>query len=196
MEEEAARRLGRPGGDARPGRPGDGRALRRPVVVDDVERLGGRVDQLDGAGDDAPERVPPDLLGEAGPGEGLGRARVELVGGEGDPRRRAEQVDLAGVGPRLERVRPADLVLAEGRPPSRTATGRGRRSRRSGRRSSGIRSGGGARRAAARGRRSAVRGPRRRRPSRARCRAPRSARRGGRSSRTATGRGRSHRPGP
>ena len=89
------------------------RRSRRPIVVDDVERLGGRVDQLHGPGDDAPERVAPDLVREPGRGQRLGRARMEPVAGEGDPRGRSEEVDLAGMGPRLERVRPADLVLLE-----------------------------------------------------------------------------------
>ena len=84
--------------------------------------IGGGVDELDGPRDDAPERVAPDLVGEAGPGERLGRPRVEPVAGERDPRRRPEQVDLAGVGPRLERVRPADLVL-RGRPSSQSVGG-------------------------------------------------------------------------
>ena len=49
---------------------------------------------------------------EAGRVERLARERVELVAGERDPRRRAQQVRLAVAAARLERVRPRDLVLA------------------------------------------------------------------------------------
>ena len=111
------------------------------------------VDELDRPGDDAPERVAPDRRPRARSRERLARARVEPVAGEGDPRRPARAGTTSpACGPRLERVRPADLVLVERVAPSRRARGRGRRSRRSGPRSSGSRSGGAARRAAARAR--------------------------------------------
>ena len=138
----------------RPGRGvhGTAGALGRSVVVDDVEGLGGRVDQLDGPRDDAPERVAPDRSGDAAWPRAPRRERVELVVGQGDPRRRPEQVRRRprASAPGGRSTRHLDLV--ERVLPVASGRGRGRRSRRSGPRSSGSRRDGGARRAAARAR--------------------------------------------
>ena len=118
VEEEAARRLGRPGGDAGPALPGHERLGGRPVGVDDVDRLGEGVDQLHGARHDRRVDVRPDQLGVAGGGQRLLRERVELVAGERDAGRRPDEVGpLAVERAGVERVRALDLDLLEGVPP-------------------------------------------------------------------------------
>ena len=98
MEQQAARRLGRPGGDAGGGPPRDGRLPRPLVGVEQVARLGGRVDELDRPREDAPEDVRLELGGLAGLRERARRQRVEPVarrarsaptGRAGTPRPRA-----------------------------------------------------------------------------------------------------------
>ena len=106
VEDETARSLRRPGSGTWPRTPGRGRLVGRLVGVDDVERLGGRVDELDRPGDDAPVRIGPDLVGQAGAGQCGRRGRVERVSSEREPGGRTEQVRPAGAVTRLEGMRP------------------------------------------------------------------------------------------
>ena len=128
----------------RPAVHGTAASRRRLVAVDDVERLGGRVDELDRAGDDAPERVASRSRREGRSGSSAARASgwsrspasaIRAVG--------PSRYGLAVARPRLERVRPRRPAPPGTPAPSRRARGRGRRSRRCGPRSSGTRSGGG-----------------------------------------------------
>ena len=94
-----------------------GGTVGRDVAVDDVERLGDRVDELDRPCRDAPVRVAPDRVGQPDPVERGARLRVELVACQRDPGRRAEQVRDPVAHVRLEGMRPGHLFLVEGRLP-------------------------------------------------------------------------------
>ncbi len=148
VEEQAARRLGRPGGGRAAWLPGPRGAVRRRVAVDDLDRLGRRrATSSTARATMLRYGIARDLVARGRSRRArLGRQRVQPVAGERQPRRRPEEVRQAVGAARLERVRPRDLLLVEGGPPVASARGRGRRSRRCGPRSSGTRRGGGGRR--------------------------------------------------
>jgi hypothetical protein len=110
--EDPARRLGAAVADTRP-RPALHRRLVGLLVPgDQPERLVGRVDELHGAHDDAAERVAlrggePHALG------GLAGERGQPVVAEREAPERTAEVGAAADAPRVERVRPLDVLLDE-----------------------------------------------------------------------------------
>jgi hypothetical protein len=84
VEQQAARRLGGPRRDAGPRDPWLACTLGRTLAVDEVDRGGDGMDEFDGAGGDAPVRIPGDRRGQADPREGRARQGVESIAGQRD----------------------------------------------------------------------------------------------------------------
>ena len=90
----------------------DERRLGRLVLRDDPQRLVRGVDGLDGAHDDAAERVAHDVA-EPDLGRDLARQRRQLGRGERVARERADEVVADARERRVERVRALDVRLGE-----------------------------------------------------------------------------------